>query len=195
MKKRKANYRLLFSILLLTLGSFMVRAQETEYKVIPDKSEVKWKAYKVGGFHEGLVNVKDGQFQTSAKQINSGTFTVDMPTIIITDTESPKLLKHLHSPDFFDTGNHPESKLVIENTQKLEGDEYQANGKITIRGITKPISFKIILIAETENFISYKAKMEIDRTQFGIVYRSSAVGDTFIMDNFDLEVKITAKKS
>ncbi|MCB9245418.1 MAG: YceI family protein [Flavobacteriales bacterium] len=194
MKSRNSIFTSLATAVLIGVFALSASAQETDYTVIPDKSELKWKAYKVGGFHEGVVDVKQGEFTTSGNQIMKGTFVVDMPTMKITDVESPKLLKHLHSPDFFDIANFPESTLILERTEKLEGEEYRAFGNIVIRGVTQPISFKIAPVAQTENFISYKAKIEIDRTKFGIVYRSSAVGDSFIMDNFEIEAKITAKK-
>lgn len=179
----------------LILTGFQLRAQEFNGTVIPEKSELKWKAYKVGGYHEGLVQVKSGTFTAIDKQITQGTFVVDMTTIKVTDTESPKLLNHLRSADFFDVDNHKEATLIIESTHPAEGDEFEAHGIITIRGTSMPIIFAVKIFAETDNFISYKASMSIDRTKFGIVYRSSAVGDSFIMDNFDIQVKITAKKN
>jgi len=66
---------------------------------------------------------------------------------------------------------------------------------LTIRGITQSITFPAI-VKVTGKTASASAKFDIDRTKFGLTYRSKAffenIGDKMIYDNFTVDVKIVA---
>jgi len=164
------------------------------YEVITEKSDLKWVARKVGGRHEGITPIKSGTFRTIGNQIITGDFVVDMTGLELTDTESRKLAKHLKSKDFFNVEDFPEASLKVISSQVIDEETFQVRGKMTIRGVEQAINFEVKVLGQTENFISYGAKIVINRTKFGITYRSS-LGDAFIMDDFDVSLKITAKKS
>jgi len=71
-------------------------------------------------------------------------------------------------------------------------------GDITIKGITKSISFPATIIQEA-NVIHFKAKaFKIDRTDFGIKYKSNKffdnLKDKFINDEFEISFDITLLK-
>jgi len=182
-----------FVLIALSLNSFTASDTSESFKALTDKSDVVWIARKVGGEHTGTVDLKSGSFEVKDELITSGTFIMDMTTIEMTDTESKKLHNHLRSKDFFHVDVYKESKLVITGSKMVEG-KLMVTGNLTIRDITNPISFEAVNIGKTENFRIYSSTISVDRTKFGIVYRSSAVGDTFIKDFFDIKVKITGEK-
>ncbi len=182
-----------FVLIALSLNSFTASDTSETFKARTDKSDVVWIARKVGGEHTGTVDLKSGSFEVKDELITSGTFIMDMTTIEITDTESKKLHNHLRSKDFFHVDVYKESKLVITGSKLVEG-KLMVSGNLTIRDITNPISFEAVNIGKTENFRIYSSTMSVDRTKYGIVYRSSAVGDTFIKDFFDIKVKITGER-
>lgn len=165
-----------------------------KFEVRTDKSNVKWKAYKTGGEHHGTVDIKSGSFQLEGILISSGEFVVDMTTIKVTDTESTKLHNHLHSKDFFNTKEFPEANLVISGSTKIDDHTIDVSGDMTILGKTNPVNFKAKIAAHTADVIIYEADMKIDRTKYGITYRSS-LGDAFIQDEFDLTVKLVGVKA
>ena len=55
------------------------------------------------------------------------------------DVKDENLDAHLQSPDFFDSENFPELRFAAEDVA-LEGDHVTANGEITIKGVTKPVT-------------------------------------------------------
>jgi polyisoprenoid-binding protein YceI len=83
-------------------------------------------------------------------------------------TFHPDLTKHLNSPDFFDTREHPKS--VFKSTSINSPD---ADGKVTITGeltllkTTKEISFPATVTIDDEG-PKLKAEFTIDRTEFGM---------------------------
>lgn len=50
---------------------------------------------------------------------------------------------HLRSADFFDAGQFPSIKFVSASMKKINDEDYILSGDITIKGITKPIDFKV----------------------------------------------------
>ena len=68
-------------------------------------------------------------------------------------------------------------------------------GDMTILGKTQSLTFTAVNTAKTANYMFYNAKLTIDRTKFGITYKSSLLGDAMIKDNFDLAIKLIAKKN
>lgn len=173
--------------------SFQADQISTDHEVVVEKSRLEWKATKVGGGHEGIVQIKSGAFHAEGTAITSGSFVVDMPTIKVTDTESSKLERHLRSEDFFNVTKYPEAKLTITASEPIDAEHQKLTGEIFIVGKSQPITLTATLLGQTDNFVAYKTTFKIDRTKFGIDYRSS-LGDAFIMDDFEITAKITAQK-
>jgi polyisoprenoid-binding protein YceI len=192
MKKKISEYSLVLLVGIVLL-SFTQKSDSESYTVKPDQSEMQWTARKVGGQHSGILKLKSGSFSVEDGLITSGTFVMDMTTIELTDSESKKLLNHLKGKDFFNVEKFKESKLVITGS-KMKDSAMHVSANLTIVGITNPISFVAKNVGKTDDFRIYSGTLTVDRTKYGIVYRSSAVGDAFIKDEFDVKVKITGEK-
>ncbi|MFH6604796.1 YceI family protein [Maribacter algicola] len=157
-----------------------------------EKSKVTWKAYKVAGGHEGTVNLKSGHLMFDGNKLTGGEFVVDMPTLVSTDLEGDmkgKLEGHLKSDDFFSVENHKTSKLVITSVKPFNDRSSTVTGNLTIKGITKPITFVISLFDNKAT-----ATLKVDRTEYDIKFRSGSffenLGDKTIYDEFDLVVDL-----
>ena len=66
--------------------------------------------------------------------------------------------KHLKSDDFFDAENYPTMKFTSSSIEK-DGEHYVAKGTLTIKGITKDVTFSMkmvdkIMVFETTIFAS-----------------------------------------
>jgi polyisoprenoid-binding protein YceI len=195
----KFKISLLVMILGLSLLGFTAAVSVTDYTVLAAKSNITWTGYKPGGLHYGTVDVKSGSLVLKADIIQSGRIVIDMPSIKVTDSESPKLTSHLKGADFFNVEGFPTSTLVITGSESIGVDStgrhtLQVSGNLTILGKTLPIAFSAKNIGKTANYMLYSTKIVIDRTKYGITYKSSMVGDAMINDDFDLVVKIVAKK-
>ena len=159
-----------------------------------EKSTVAWKAEKVGGSHEGTINVKEGNLTFDEEgSLNGGKFTIDMSSIACTDLEgewSEKLVSHLKSPDFFGVDEFPYAILVINKVvPKGTPNDYKVSADITIKETTKAITF-YVNATEREG----TADLTIDRTEFDIRYGSSSffdkLGDKTIFDDFNLSIQL-----
>lgn len=171
------------------------------YKVDEQNSKVIWLAKKVTGEHTGNVKVSNGSLTLDNNVLKAGSFDIDTRTISVTDLTDPesngKLLGHLKSDDFFSVEKFPAAKFVITSVKPAGAGKYDITGKLTIKGITNDVSFPATVKTEG-NKIQADAKITIDRTKYGIKFRSKSffenLGDKTIYDDFDLNVTLAANK-
>ena len=164
------------------------------------KSTLNWHAEKITGFHEGTVDLKSGSFKIEKDKIVSGTFVINMSTVADVDLTdagyNQKLVGHLKSPDFFDVAKFPEATFTLTKPVDLTKSVTEVHGNLTIKGITKPLTFKTVIL-KNGNTISFNANsIVVDRTVYNIKYGSGTfftdLGDKVIYDEFTLKLKMVA---
>lgn len=171
----------------------------TVYSVDNSQSTLSWTAKKVTGSHSGNISVTSGKLEVDNNVLKGGNFQLDTRTITVTDIKDAgmngKLLGHLKSDDFFSVEKHPTASFVITGATAKGGGNYDVTGNLTIKGITKPISFPAT-VTVAGGKATAKATIKVDRTKFDIKYRSSNffenLGDKAIYDDFELDVTLVA---
>ena len=152
---------------------------------------IKWTGEKIGGTHYGNISLKEGFLKWDHDQIVSGVFVVDMKSITNTDLENEsynkKLVDHLISDDFFGADEYPEAKLELTKSAAFKDGKAMLCGNLTIRDKTHAIEFEA-----TKDVQKLHAKIVIDRSKFGVKFRSKSffkdLGDNLIYDEFTLEI-------
>lgn len=170
------------------------------YKVDASASNVSWLGKKVTGEHSGTISIEKGTLQVEEGVIKGGTVSIDMNSLKCTDLTdaeyNQKLVGHLKSDDFFAVETNPTATLVLKDVKK-SGDEYTFSGDLTIKGITKPITFKGTSSAEN-GAVKVTGDLTIDRSDYDVKYGSSSffdnLGDKMIYDEFTLKFALIAKK-
>jgi polyisoprenoid-binding protein YceI len=170
------------------------------YVIDTSSSNVDWFGKKVTGEHNGSINIKEGSLEVAGGAIKGGTVVIDMQSIINEDIEDAdykaKLEGHLKSEDFFSVEKFPIAKLVLTDVEK-SGDEYSFTGDLTIKGITKPVSFKGKSLADGDH-VKVEGAITIDRSDYDVKYGSSSffdnLGDKMIYDDFTLNYVLVANK-
>jgi len=185
---KRLTFVITAAFLLMGLTSF---AQD--FKANVSKSELKWTGKKVTGEHWGFLSLKEGKLSLKNNKITSGEFTIDMNSInckdLTDETYNQKLVGHLKSDDFFGVEKFPTAKLVITESGAFVKDEATVNGKLTIKGITNPVTF-----TAKKNGNTYVAMITVDRSKYDVRYGSGKffdnLGDNMIYDDFTIEVKL-----
>ena len=59
------------------------------------------------------------------------------------DTRNEDRDGHLKSNDFFDMETYPEIKFASTAVEKVDDDNYRVTGDLTIKDVTKPVTFKV----------------------------------------------------
>ena len=100
--------------------------------------------------------------------------TIDATSV---DTRDEKRDGHLKSADFFDVENHPTIEFRSTGARIEDGD-FLVDGDLTIRGITKPVTFDFDFGGfGSDPWGNYKAgataKTVINREDFGLTWNAA----------------------
>lgn len=189
-------------LITLILAFFLVKPVSAQtYNVDTKESSIKWKASKIGGSHNGTINLSSGNLIFDGKNLKSGNFVIDMTSIAILDlsgTSNQNLLKHLKSDDFFSVETNPTSAFKVTKITSSGGGNAVITGNLTIKGITNAITFPATLKQSNNMVSAIASNVKVDRTKYDIKYRSKSffgdIGDKAIDDEFELSITLVAKK-
>lgn len=83
---------------------------------------------------------------------------------------------HLRTGDFFEADQHPKLTFVLTGVRQ-EGDEFKIDGDLTIRGVTKPVTFDFEFGGFGEdpygNYkVGFTATTVIKREDFGLTWNT-----------------------
>ncbi len=172
----------------------VAKAAGNTFSINADQSSVKWIGAKVSMKHNGTVKIKGGEITAKGGNITSGKFVIDMPTLENLDLDGAwkaKLEGHLKSADFFEVDKYPDATFEIASVTKSEKN-YDVRGNLTIKGITKGISFPAEINFDGETPVSATGTITINRQNWGIVYPGMA--DDLISDSVQFDVNLVTKK-
>jgi polyisoprenoid-binding protein YceI len=95
---------------------------------------------------------------------------------------------HLHSDHFFDVANHPTMTFRTKGIKEV-GANYELQGDLTIRGVTKPITLAVEFNGSGVNpmnqntHFGFSASGSIKRTDFGVDF-----GVPMVSENVQLNI-------
>jgi len=189
-----------FCVLVFFLSAFSYQAEE-KFAVDVKRSSIEWKASKVGGSHQGKVNLASGDLIFTGSSLKGGSFVIDMPSITVEDLKGKSkenLTNHLRSNDFFAAADYPKANFKITKVSSSNAGQLMITGTLTVKGITNPVSFPAEVKRQGNTVTAEARSIRIDRTKYDIKYRSmrffSDIADKAIDDEFEISVKLTARK-
>ncbi len=185
-------------LLAVVSSAFVAPFKPANYRVDAEKSSLTWVGKKLTGSHNGTIALQSGNLLFDGKKLAGGNFLINMPTLKDAD-KSDKLENHLKADDFFGVDKFATSALVIKKVTGGAGNNVTVTADLTIKGITNPVTFPATVTWNVDGTVTAIAdKIIVDRTKYGIKFRSKGmfpdVGDKMIYDEFELSVKLIAKK-
>lgn len=99
-------------------------------------------------------------------------FSIDVASI---NTNNKDRDQHLRSDDFFSVEEFPKMTFSSRSIQQKDDDEFEITGDMTIKGVTKPVTFKVEYEGTGKNpwgvdVIAYEVKGKIKREDFGLTW-------------------------
>ncbi len=164
-------------------------------KALTPTGSVGFTGAKVTGSHDGTFGTWSGALYLDGEKVTGLTVEAQVTTLA---TDSAKLDDHLRSPDFFEVTKWPtatfKSTSITEGApadSKLAGANATVTGDLTIRDVTKSVTFPAALeVGQTE--VKANTEFFINRKDFGIVYPGKP--DNLIKDEVVLRVALTAPR-
>jgi polyisoprenoid-binding protein YceI len=196
MKSKLTSAALL--LLVVVSSAFIAPFKAVNYKVDVEKSSLTWVGKKLTGSHNGSIALQSGNLLFNGKKLAGGNFAINMATIKDAD-KSERLEGHLKADDFFGVDKFATSTFAVKKVTPGTGNNVTVSGELTIKGIVNPISFPATVVWNPDGSVTATAdKIIVDRTKYGIKFRSKGmfpdVGDKMIYDEFELAIKLVARK-
>jgi polyisoprenoid-binding protein YceI len=126
----------------------------------------------------GRFDTFEGTIVTGADPLSSTvTASVDLSSI---NTGQEQRDAHIRSADFFEVEKHPFMTFASTGV-RAEGDHFLLDGDLTLKGVTKPTTFKL----EVNGFgpdayggtrVGFSATTEINRMEFGVSFNGPIPG-------------------
>jgi len=139
----------------------------------------------------GSITIADDRLSSS---VNAS---VDLSSVSTGDEQRDG---HLKSGDFFDVDKTPEMTFASTGI-KADGDDFKLAGDLTIRGVTKPVTFDI----EFEGMqgdpwggtrAGFTASADVNRKDWGLDFNIPLDGGGFVVgDKIKIELDIQAVKA
>lgn len=181
-------------------------AETAQYEVDTTASMIDWKGRKPGTTHTGTIKISDGTFSANDSIVESGTFTIDIASIEVTDLEGEdreNLENHLKGTvegkegDFFNVNEYPDATFEVTGVSEENG-ETVLSGNLTMKGETKNVSFPVDINQNNDELELTSDYFTIDRTDWKINFGSKSVfddlGDNFVHDEMELKVTVKANR-
>ncbi|MFZ9660455.1 MAG: YceI family protein [Chitinophagaceae bacterium] len=142
---------------------------------------------------DGSVDSKKDDDFTDAK-IN---FTIDVNSI---NTDNERRDGHLKSDDFFNAAQFPGMKFESTSMKSLGGNKYELKGNLTIRDVTKPVSFQVtyggLLKTSKGTKAGFKASTTINRFDYKLKFDAKTeTGGLVVGQDVEIVVKVELDKA
>jgi polyisoprenoid-binding protein YceI len=148
---------------------------------------------------DGNFKSFDGTMESSKPDFSDAkiTFTADVNSI---NTDNEMRDNHLKSDDFFNAAKFPQIKFVSTSFTPLGDNKYKLIGNLTIRDVTKPVTFEVkyggTVVAMGGTHAGFKATAKIDRFDYNLKWsKSTESGGLVAGKDVDITINADFKKS
>ncbi|TAF68305.1 MAG: polyisoprenoid-binding protein [Cytophagales bacterium] len=170
------------------------------WKIDPSHSEVQFKVkHLVISTVTGDFKQFDATLESASEDFSDAkvSFTADINSI---STGNDQRDGHLKSDDFFNAEKFPQLSFTSTGFKKVHGENYQLEGNLTIRDITKPVSLDVVYGGSTKDgYGNHKAGFElagkINRQDFNLKWSAvTEVGSIVVSDEVRLVMNVQFAK-
>ena len=191
----KKNFYRSGSLLLAVLIAGSSLKAQTKWVVDKAHSNVKFGVtHMVVSEVEGSFKIFDGTVENTKADFSDAkvNFTVDVNSI---NTDNERRDNHLKSDDFFNAAQFPQMKFVSTAFKPLGNNKYQLEGNLTIRDVTKPITFEVTyggtLKTGQGTKAGFKAKSTINRFDYNLKWdKATETGGMVVSKDVQLTLNI-----
>jgi len=173
----------ILSFVFLTIGMLSLNAQQ--YKPVDDKSEVKFTVKNFGLNTSGTLSSLKGTIKFDPSNLSSASFNVSVDVNTI-NTGISMRDNHLKGKEYFYTEKYSNISFVSTGV-KPANDGYILTGQLTIKGVSKDISFPFTAVVQNGGML-FTGNFSIDRKDFDV-----GGGSAVLSNNVDVSLKVFAQ--
>lgn len=176
-------------ILFFNITMVVSRLFSQNYTAADDGSSIKFTIKNFGISVDGSFKNLKGKILFNPANLSSASInaTVDATTV---NTGTDSRDNHLRKEDYFDVKKYPLISFVstkITNSEKA--GNFLMEGKITIKNVTRAVSFPFTASAKGDDFL-LEGEFKLNRRDFGV-----GSGSLVLSDNLTVSLSVLAKKT
>ncbi len=180
------QYDMKFTFTLIFFLLFSI-AYSQQYTVVDEGSEVGFTIRNFGVNVKGSFSGLEGEIVFDEKDLASSEFRVTVKANTV-NTGIKRRDNHLNQEEYLDTEKHPLLQFISDKvTTSTDKDHWFIFGKLTIKGVTKEISFPFKAIKESNDYI-FEGSFTINRRDFNV-----GGGSISMADELTVNLKVLAK--
>lgn len=169
---------------ILFIGCIILTSAQ-QYKPVDDKSEVKFTVKNFGLNTPGTLRGLKGTILFNPSSLANASFNVSVDVNTI-NTGVDMRDNHLKREEYFYTEKYPNISFT-STAVKANSDGYIVTGELTIKGISKNISFPFTAVTQNGGMV-FTGNFSIDRKDFDI-----GGGSAVLSNNVDVSLKVFAQ--
>ncbi len=180
------------SVCALLFFSTMIHAAAPQWKMIPAKSSITFTATQNGAPAEGKFSVftSDVAFDPQRLTESHVQIAVDMGSVTTSYAEIGDTLK---AAEWFNVAVFPKAIFKANQFKKTGDKTYEAQGSLTIRDKTIPVTLQFTLEDYSATTALAKGHTQLKRTAFGVGQGEYAKTDD-IKDDVSVDFVLAAQK-
>ena len=184
-----------------TLKKMQINMAKTNWQLDPAHSEVTFRVrHLVIATVSGKFDKFSSTVTTDGDDFSNANIEFSVETASV-NTGVDARDNHLRSDDFFNSEKFPLMTFKSTSLKKISGGEYQLDGNLTIRDVTKPISLNVEFGGTaTDPYGNHKAAFEVtgklNRKEFGLRWDAiTEAGGAVVSDEVKLQVNVQYAKA
>jgi polyisoprenoid-binding protein YceI len=165
---------LLLALLLALLSWSPALAQPQVWQFDRDHSNFYFEVRHIFSSIRGRFHDYSGTFRFDPDDPGRSVFDLKVRTQSI-DTHIAKRDNHLRSEEFFHVSEHPVMRFASSAIRHVEGERYEVEGELTIRGVTRTKTFPFRFFGVREHPLQkgaqvagFEAEFVLDRLEYGV---------------------------
>lgn len=158
-------------------------------------SELAFKVRHMGvGKAGGNFALTDASLSFGDNGITDGSVTATADAASV-QTKNDARNNHVRSDDFLDVANHPTIDFRSTGVREFDGETFQLDGELTVRGITRPVTLDAeflgaIVDATGTDRVGFAATGSINRKDFGVKFSPVfGVSNAVVSDKVELIIE------
>ena len=151
------------------------------YTASDDGSEIKFSIKNFGLTVNGSFKGLKGKINFNPANTTTASFNASVQVATI-NTGNGSRDNHLKKEEYFDASKFPVISFVLTRISKsTKAGTLQMEGKITIKGVTKVVSFPFTATPKMEGFL-FAGSFKLNRRDFGVGGKSLVLSDTLTVE-------------
>jgi polyisoprenoid-binding protein YceI len=179
----------------IVAASATAAAQSTKWAVDKAHSNVKFTVTHMAISEvDGNFKAFDGTLESAKPDFSDAKiqFSIDVASI---GTDNENRDNHLKGDDFFNAAQFPKISFTGTSMKPLGGNKYQLTGTMTVRDVTKTVTWDVtyggIMSTPRGRKAGFKAKATINRFDYNLKWnRAMEAGGLVVGENVDVVLNI-----